>query len=97
VEVLASLLFVLAISLAGWLFSLLGESVLVFAISSTFFIAFAWISFCFAGSFAMIETRSVGTGVVNLKLLANFFSSVDLTSLSARALWFRAFSALLRC
>lgn len=39
----------------------------------------------------------MGTGVESLKELANFFSSVNLTSLSALALLLRAFSAFCRC
>lgn len=45
----------------------------------------------------MIQTRSCGTGVDNLKLSANFFSSVSRTSLSAFALPLRNFSAAERC
>lgn len=45
----------------------------------------------------MIEIRSLGTGVESLKLSANFFSSINLTSLSALALLLRTFSALSRC
>lgn len=70
---------------------------LVLATSSAFLMALACISFCLAGSLAMIETRSVGTGVESLKLLANFFNSVSLTSLSALALLLRAFWAFSRC
>ena len=40
----------------------------------------------------MIETRSEGTGVFNLKLLAKFFKSFSLISLSFRSLVTRIFS-----
>lgn len=71
-------------------------SSLVRRISSAFFIALAWISCCLFGSLAMMPIRSLGTGVPSLKLLANFFSSINLTSLSAFALLVRAFSATWR-
>lgn len=45
----------------------------------------------------MIETRSEGTGVVSLKLSANFFRSFNLISLSLRALADRIWSTFLRC
>lgn len=44
----------------------------------------------------MMPIRSLGTGVPNLKLSANFFNSISLTSLSAFALVLRAFSATCR-
>lgn len=44
----------------------------------------------------MIPIKSLGTGVPSLKLSANFFSSINLTSLSAFALVLRAFSATCR-
>ena len=45
----------------------------------------------------MIETRSDGTGVVSLKLSANFFKSFNLISLSFRALAERIWSTFFRC
>ncbi len=67
------------------------------ATSSAFCRALSWICFCLAGSLAMIEIKSFGTGVDSLKLSANFFSSISLISLSALALLLRAFSAFFRC
>lgn len=65
--------------------------------SSALRFAFSWISFCFAGSLAMIGTRSDGTGVVSLKLSANFFKSFNLISLSFRALDWRMVSTFFLC
>ena len=64
--------------------------------SSAFCRALAWISFCRAGSFAMMPIRSEGTGVDSLKVFAKFFSSVSFTSLSALVLLIRTLSAWLR-
>lgn len=65
--------------------------------SSAFCNALACICFCLAGSFAMMEIKSFGTGVASLKLSANFLSSCSLTWLSAFILLVRTLSAWARC
>jgi hypothetical protein len=45
----------------------------------------------------MMDTKSPGTGVESLKLLANFFNSVNLTTLSCSRLLLRTFRAVSRC
>ena len=84
-------------SFDGLVLSFVTTLVLALATSSAFLIALAWISCCLSGSLAIMETKSVGTGVDSLKELANFFNSVSLTSLSCLALLLRAFSAFCRC
>lgn len=69
----------------------------VFFASSALRLAFSCISFCLAGSFAMMGTRSDGTGVLSLKLSANFFRSFSLTSLSFFILAERNWSTFLLC
>lgn len=73
------------------------SALFLLATSAASRLAFSWISRCFTGSLAIIEIRSTGTGVGSLKLSANFFSSINLTSLSAFALVLRTFSAFRRC
>ena len=66
-----------------------GAAVDAEADASAFRCAFSMISSCFDLSFARIGTRSLGTGVTNLKFFENFIKSLSLIALSCETRWRR--------